>query len=110
MRRRLGGEVLTESGPLIARMLAMIALIAAATLVAIMLTRPYGTYEVAAVLDAARGLIEGGEVTAGAQKVGSVSRITLDRDDGLPHVTMKIDGDFDLHRGASASIRLASNV
>jgi phospholipid/cholesterol/gamma-HCH transport system substrate-binding protein len=110
MRRlRPRGDVLTEAGPAAARVIALLVLIAVVTVVAVIVTRPYGTYEISARFDDTRGLIEGGEVTAGSQQVGSVKRVTL-ADDGLPVVTMKIDGDLELHRGASANIRLASNV
>ena len=67
------------------------------------------TYEVKAVFEDVRGLIPGGEVKAGAEKVGSVKDIELD-EDGLPLVTMTIDDDFQLNQGAFANIRLASNV
>ena len=49
-------------------------------------------------------------MTAGRQKVGVVKDMTLGEDDGLPHVTMRINGDFRLHQGAFADIRLTSNV
>ncbi|MFN2611806.1 MAG: MlaD family protein [Solirubrobacterales bacterium] len=109
MRRLLGGEARSEFAPAAARTAALGALMIAVIAVAVIVTRPYGTYQVNAVFEDTRGLIEGGEVTAGFQKVGSVQDITLG-DDGLPHVRMKIDGDYVLHRGASADIRLTSNV
>jgi phospholipid/cholesterol/gamma-HCH transport system substrate-binding protein len=68
-----------------------------------------GTYTVQAVFEDVRGLIPGGEVKAGAENVGTVEDVTLG-EDGLPVVTMSIDDDYELRRGAFADIRLASNV
>ncbi len=70
---------------------------------------PDGSYEVSAVFDDVRGLIEGGEVKAGGVGVGEVEEITF-TDDGLPEVRMAIDSDFPLRQGAFANIRLASNI
>jgi phospholipid/cholesterol/gamma-HCH transport system substrate-binding protein len=110
MRRLRGGELATELGPVIARVFAVTAIVIAVLGVAIIVTRPRGAYEVNAIFDSTRGLIEGGDVTAGFQRVGTVDNITLGKDDGLPHVRMKIDGDYVLHQGAFADIRLTSNV
>ena len=71
--------------------------------------RSSDTYEVTAVFDDVRGLIEGGEVKAGGLDVGSVKEITF-TEDGLPQATLEIDSDFPLRQGAFANIRLASNV
>ena len=71
--------------------------------------RSDGSYEVSAVFDDVRGLIEGGEVKAGGVGVGEVEEITF-TDDGLPEVRMAIDSDFPLRQGAFANIRLASNI
>ena len=71
--------------------------------------RSSGTYEVTAVFDDVRGLIEGGEVKAGGLDVGKVTEITF-TDDGLPEATLEIDTDFRLQQGAFANIRLSSNV
>ena len=68
-----------------------------------------GTYEVRAVFDGVRGLIDGGEVKAGGLEVGKVTDISF-TEDGLPEVTMEIDSDFRLRQGAFANIRLASNI
>ncbi len=111
VRRLVDGERLAEVGPVIARVTAIGLIVVAAVVIAVFATRPRGDYEVEAVFDSTRGLIEGGEVTAGFQQVGSVKEITLDDEDGLPHVAMEIsDEDFVLHQGASANIRLTSNV
>jgi phospholipid/cholesterol/gamma-HCH transport system substrate-binding protein len=85
---------------------------ALATAVVLMIAvtlRSEGTYEVTAVFDDVRGLIEGGEVKAGGLDVGTVEEITF-TDDGLPEATLEIDSDFPLRQGAFANIRLASNV
>ncbi len=71
--------------------------------------RSSGTYQVNAIFDDVRGLIEGGEVKAGGLDVGKVKEITF-TDDGTPQATLEIDSDFRLNQGAFANIRLASNV
>jgi len=109
VRGLAGSEALAEVGPVLARVVVVVAVLTVTIVAAIMVTRPYGDYEVVAVFDDTRGLIEGGEVTAGFQEVGSVEEITLG-DDGLPRVRMRIDGEYDLHQGAFADIRLSSNV
>lgn len=85
------------------------ALLVAALAVVAVATRSQGTYEVTAVFDDVRGLIEGGEVKAGGVGVGSVESITF-TDDGLPQVRMRVDSDFPLRQGAFAQVRLASNI
>jgi phospholipid/cholesterol/gamma-HCH transport system substrate-binding protein len=91
------------------RLIAILAFALAAIAVIVIATHSSGTYEVTAVFDDVRGLIDGGEVRAGGVKVGSVEEIGF-TDDGLPEVTMRIDSDFELRQGAFANIRLASNV
>jgi phospholipid/cholesterol/gamma-HCH transport system substrate-binding protein len=71
--------------------------------------RSDGTYEVTAVFDDVRGLIEGGEVKAGGLEVGKVEDITF-TEEGMPEVRMSVDDDFRLEQGAFANIRLASNI
>jgi phospholipid/cholesterol/gamma-HCH transport system substrate-binding protein len=68
-----------------------------------------GTYELHATFDDVRGLIEGGDVRAGAVVVGRVEKIEIGEGD-RPVVTMSVDESFRLHEGATADIRLASNV
>jgi phospholipid/cholesterol/gamma-HCH transport system substrate-binding protein len=88
-------------------LLAVVAIVAVAfTLVAF---NSGGTYEVNAVFEGVRGLIDGGEVKAGGVEVGKVTEIGF-TDDGMPRVTMSIDSDFRLRQGAFANIRLASNI
>ena len=111
MRRRFRGDALAELSPVVARVdRGDVAIVLAVLAVAIIVTKQRGTYEVTAIFDSSRGLVVGGDVTAGCQKVGVVKDVTLGEDDGLPHVTMRIDGDFHLHQGAFADVRLTSNV
>ena len=92
------------------RALAVSALVIAITAIAIVMTRSDGaTYEVRATFDDVRGLIEGGDVRAGAVPVGKVTKVEIGPGE-RPLVTMAIDDDFRLHEGATADIRLASNV
>jgi phospholipid/cholesterol/gamma-HCH transport system substrate-binding protein len=83
----------------------LIALITAIALIA----GSDGSYRLRAVFDDVRGLIEGGEVTAGSQTVGRVTSIDFD-ENGDPVVTMEVDSDFRVHRGAFADLRVGSNV
>ena len=85
------------------------ALVVVVVIVAFVLTRHDSSYTVTAVFDQAQGLVKGGRVLAAGRPVGSVERITLGKSDGLPHVVLRIDGDYRLHRGATADLRLASN-
>ena len=110
MRRRFRGDALAELSPVVARVAAVTAIVLAVLAVAIIATKQRGSYDVTAIFDSSRGLVVGGDVTAGRQKVGVVKDVTLGEDDGLPHVTMRIDGDFHLHQGAFADVRLTSNV
>ncbi|MGH2987603.1 MAG: MlaD family protein, partial [Solirubrobacterales bacterium] len=90
--------------------LAVASLLAAAVVVVLAIAlRSGGTYEVSAVFDDVRGLIEGGEVKAGGVDVGKVEEIAF-TEDGMPQATLRIDSDFRLRQGAFANIRLASNV
>jgi len=68
-----------------------------------------GAYEMKAEFDDVRGLIPGGEVRAGAVPVGEVTSVDLSEDD-VPLVTFTVKDDFTLHEGATADIRLGSNV
>jgi phospholipid/cholesterol/gamma-HCH transport system substrate-binding protein len=106
---RFRGETLSELSPLLTRVAALTAIGIAAVALLLVLTRSDGGYEVNAVFDDARGLIEGGEVKAGSVNVGTVEEIEIG-EDGLPHVRMSVDDDFRLQQGAFANIRLASNV
>ena len=93
-----------------ARFAAVSVLVVAIAVVVVLVRRSEdGTYELRASFDDVRGLIEGGDVRAGAVDVGTVSKIEIGPDE-RPLVTMKIDDDFRLHKGATADIRLASNV
>jgi ABC-type transporter Mla subunit MlaD len=96
-------------GPYATRVAAFTALGIALVVVLLLLAASRDTYEVRAVFDDVRGLIPGGDVTAGAIKVGTVSDVYLNENKD-PEVVMEIDGDFVMHQGAFANIRLASNV
>lgn len=91
------------------RVVAVSALVVGMVVVLLLLAASKDTYEVHAVFDDVRGLIPGGDVTAGASVVGSVASVELN-EDGDPEVTMQVQSDFELHRGAFANIRLGSNV
>jgi len=84
-------------------------LLVVAVIAIVIALRSPGTYEVKAVFDDVRGLIEGGEVKAGGVDVGTVKSIEFN-EDGLPVATLEIDSDFPLRQGAFANIRLAWNV
>lgn len=92
-----------------ARFLTGASLVVLALVVLSIVLRSDSNYEVKAVFDDVRGLIEGGEVKAGGVNVGTVSEIEF-TDSGYPRATMTIDSDYQLNQGAFANIRLSSNV
>jgi phospholipid/cholesterol/gamma-HCH transport system substrate-binding protein len=92
-----------------ARLAGLVAIAVAVLAVTTIALRSDGTYQVTAVFDDVRGLIDGGEVKAGGVGVGKVTNIAF-TDDGMPEVQMSIDSDFRLRQGAFANIRLASNI
>jgi phospholipid/cholesterol/gamma-HCH transport system substrate-binding protein len=96
-------------GPYAARVAVISALALALAAALLLIAAARDTYEVRAVFDDVRGLIPGGDVTAGSIVVGTVTEVELN-DEGDPEVTMEITDDFRLHRGAFADIRLGSNV
>jgi phospholipid/cholesterol/gamma-HCH transport system substrate-binding protein len=96
-------------GPNATRVVAVTALVIIFMITLLLLAASRDTYEMRAVFDDVRGLIPGGDVTAGAIVVGSVTEVELN-EDGDPEVTMAIEDEFKLHEGAFANIRLASNV
>lgn len=59
--------------------------------------------------EATMGLIPGAEVRAGGVKVGKVEEVTLD-DDDTPVVTVRMDDDYVVHEGATASVRMLSQA
>ncbi len=91
------------------RLAALTAFLVAIVAVTLIALRSGGTYEVTAVFDDVRGLIEGGEVKAGGLEVGKVEEISF-TESGMPEVRMSIDSDLRLRQGAFANIRLASNI
>jgi phospholipid/cholesterol/gamma-HCH transport system substrate-binding protein len=98
-----------ELGPIATRVAALVALGAATVALLYVVFGSGATYEVNAVFEDVRGLIPGGEVKAGADRIGTVEDITLN-ERGLPVVRMSVDDDFRLREGAFADIRLSSNV
>lgn len=96
-------------GPYAARVVAFAALAIALAVTLALLAASRDTYTVNATFDDVRGLIPGGDVTAGSIVVGSVTEVQLNEQKD-PQVTMEIDDDFKLYEGATANIRLASNV
>jgi phospholipid/cholesterol/gamma-HCH transport system substrate-binding protein len=99
----------TAIGAQVRRVAALAALAIALITVIVLAAGSRDTYRLQAVFDDVRGLIVGGKVTAGSQTVGSVTEIGFDTN-GDPVVTMEIDGDFRVHRGAFADLRVGSNV
>ena len=96
-------------GPYAARVVAFAALGIAFAVLLVLLAASRDTYTVRATFDDVRGLIPGGDVTAGSIVVGSVTEVSLNEQKD-PEVVMEIDDDFKLYEGAIANIRLASNV
>jgi phospholipid/cholesterol/gamma-HCH transport system substrate-binding protein len=83
------------------------ALATAAVAVVVVVSSSDSSYRVTAVFDSVNGLVPGAEVDVAGLKVGSVDSISVG-DDGLPHVTLEIDGDYQLHEGATADLRAGS--
>jgi len=104
-------SVLTNRiGPYGARVIVVSALVIFAfALVWALTSASRGSYEMKAEFDDVRGLIPGGEVRAGAVPVGEVTSVELS-DQDVPVVTFTVKDDFELHEGATADIRLGSNV
>ncbi len=96
-------------GPYATRVVALSLLGIICVVVLLLIAASKNTYEVHAVFDDVRGLIPGGDVTAGSIVVGKVTDVELN-DHKDPEVVMQIDNDFQLHQGAFANIKLASNV
>ncbi len=102
-------QAVGEAGPTLARIAAGAALAVFAVVLLLLVTRSDGSYEVTAIFDDVRGVIPGGDVTAGFQKVGTVEDVYIGEDE-KPRVRLRIDDDFPLHQGAFLNIRAASNV
>ena len=81
--------------------------IAAIAVAVILATRGADGYTLDAVFEQANGLVAGAEVQAAGLKVGSVKRIELGSD-GLPHIRMRVSGDYRMRRGGRAAIRFFS--
>lgn len=102
-----------SSAPRLGRSATRVAAISALGLIILLVILIAGasreSYTLRAVFDDVRGLIPGGDVTAGAIVVGTVANVELN-DDGDPEVTMEINPGYRVHQGAFANIKLASNV
>jgi phospholipid/cholesterol/gamma-HCH transport system substrate-binding protein len=97
-------------GPYAARVVVISSLVLAGfVFLWVVLSASRGSYEMKAQFGDVRGLIPGGEVRAGAVPVGKVTSVELGPDD-IPLVTFTVKDDFRLHEGATADIRLGSNV
>jgi phospholipid/cholesterol/gamma-HCH transport system substrate-binding protein len=96
-------------GPYAARVVAFAALAVALTIMLVLIAASRDTYEVRATFDDVRGLIPGGDVTAGSIVVGSVTDVSIN-DEGDPEVVMQVSDDYKMYEGAIANIRLSSNV
>ena len=104
------GSLTQRLGPNATRVAVVAALVLASILILIVVAATKGdTYELRAEFENVRGLLPGGEVRAGAIAVGSVKDVYLNEEDE-PEVLMQIDGDYTVHEGAVANIRLGSNV
>lgn len=68
-----------------------------------------GSRTVEAVFESTNGLIEGGQVRAGGLQIGTVEDVRLG-DDGYPHVRLRIGSGYEVRRGATADLRLASQA
>lgn len=95
-------------GPNATRVVAVSSLLVVAVALIVIATGSGETYTMKARFDDVRGLIPGASVRAAAVNVGTVEKVDLAG--SAPLVTMKIDADFPLHRGATADIQLFSNA
>lgn len=104
------GALSRRIGPYATRVVVMTALLLGAFAVVYAVTSSSrGSYELKAEFDDVRGLIPGGEVRSGAVPVGEVVSVELN-DEDVPTVTFTVKDDLELHEGATADIRLGSNV
>lgn len=104
-----GGKTRQGIGPYATRVVAISALLLGLAAFLLLLSASRDTYELRATFDDVRGLIPGGDVTAGAIVVGTVTSVELNENDD-PEVVMEITSDYPVYQGAFANIRLASNV
>jgi phospholipid/cholesterol/gamma-HCH transport system substrate-binding protein len=99
----------TSTRSIVARLVALVALMAFALAGTLSLTGSRGTYATTAVFEDVRGLISGASVKAGGVPVGKVQDIRFGPD-GLPRVRMAVVDDFRLRQGAFADMRMQSNA
>ena len=93
---------------MLARVVALGALVAAVALLALAMFGGGDGYKVKAVFQNAGALVPGNPVQVGGAKIGSVDEIELDNSANAV-VTLKLDDDFvPLHEGSEATIRATS--
>src|SRR5918999_3195564 len=93
---------------MLARVIALAALVAAVALVALAMFGDGETYKVRAVFQSAGQLVNGNEVRVGGQPIGSITDIDLN-ESAQAVVTMEIDDDLaPLHSDTRATIRATS--
>ncbi len=93
---------------MLARVVALGALVAAVALLALAMFGGGDGYKVKAVFQNAGALVPGNPVQVGGAKIGSVSDITLDNSANAV-VTLKLNDDYvPLHEGTQATIRATS--
>jgi phospholipid/cholesterol/gamma-HCH transport system substrate-binding protein len=92
----------------LARVVALGAIVAAVALLALAMFGGGGGYKVEALFQNAGGIVPGNPVQVGGAKIGSVDDIKLDNNANAV-VTLKLDDDFvPLHEGTQATIRATS--
>ena len=97
-----------EGGSILARVIAIAALVVAVALLALAMFGGGDDYRVKAVFQSAGQLVPGNQVRVGGQPVGTIEDITLD-DRAQAVVTMSIQDDLaPLHEGSTATIRATS--
>jgi phospholipid/cholesterol/gamma-HCH transport system substrate-binding protein len=93
---------------MLARVIAVAALVAAVALAALAMFGDGESYRVKAVFQSAGQLVNGNEVRVGGQPIGSITDIDLD-ESAQAIVTMEIEDDLaPLHEGTTATIRATS--
>jgi phospholipid/cholesterol/gamma-HCH transport system substrate-binding protein len=92
---------------MLARVAAVVAVLAAVVIVAIVLFTGGSDYTVKVQFQNAGQLVKGNQVQVGGRPIGAVSKISL-TDDGLAQIEIKLDELKPLHEGTTAVIRSTS--
>jgi phospholipid/cholesterol/gamma-HCH transport system substrate-binding protein len=107
--RTTGESRPAQRGPVIARFLAVAALIGAAVLIGLLMFAGDGGYKVTAVFENAGQLVKGNQVRVGGRTIGTVDSIKLDnRAQAVVDMTIDDDEITPLHEGTTATIRVPS--